>query len=199
MQDRMLVPLIVASALFMQNLDSTVVATALPAIAAGFRRQPHPPQAGAHHLSPDHRRVPAGLGLDGRPLRRAAGLPRGDRRLHRRLGAVRAFAVDRDAGLRAHRAGHRRLDDGAGRPAGRPAHGREIGAGGGALLADRAGADRPDPRAAGRRLPHHLCRAGRGSSGSTCRSASSASCWRPATCPTCAAKAESASTPAASS
>jgi EmrB/QacA subfamily drug resistance transporter len=40
MQDRMLVPLIVASALFMQNLDSTVVATALPAIAQDFGSNP---------------------------------------------------------------------------------------------------------------------------------------------------------------
>ncbi len=40
MQDRMLVPLIVASALFMQNLDSTVVATALPAIANDFGANP---------------------------------------------------------------------------------------------------------------------------------------------------------------
>jgi EmrB/QacA subfamily drug resistance transporter len=40
MQDRMLVPLIVASALFMQNLDSTVVATALPAIAQDFGANP---------------------------------------------------------------------------------------------------------------------------------------------------------------
>ncbi len=36
----MLVPLIVASALFMQNLDSTVVATALPAIAKDFGANP---------------------------------------------------------------------------------------------------------------------------------------------------------------
>ncbi len=40
MQDRMLVPLIVASALFMQNLNSTVVATALPAIAQDFGANP---------------------------------------------------------------------------------------------------------------------------------------------------------------
>ena len=40
MPERMLVPLIVASALFMQNLDSTVVATALPAIAQDFGANP---------------------------------------------------------------------------------------------------------------------------------------------------------------
>ena len=40
MPDRILVPLIVACALFMQNLDSTVVATALPAIAQDFGANP---------------------------------------------------------------------------------------------------------------------------------------------------------------
>jgi len=40
MPDRILIPLIVACALFMQNLDSTVVATALPAIAADFGSSP---------------------------------------------------------------------------------------------------------------------------------------------------------------
>ncbi|MDB5987379.1 MAG: family efflux transporter permease subunit [Nevskia sp.] len=35
-----LVPLIVACALFMENLDSTVIATALPAIASSFREDP---------------------------------------------------------------------------------------------------------------------------------------------------------------
>ena len=40
MPDRILVPLIVACALFMENLDSTVIATALPAIAADFNLSP---------------------------------------------------------------------------------------------------------------------------------------------------------------
>ncbi len=40
MPDRILIPLIVACALFMQNLDSTVVATALPAIARDFGSNP---------------------------------------------------------------------------------------------------------------------------------------------------------------
>jgi MFS family permease len=36
----MLIPLIVACALFMENLDSTVIATALPTIAAAFGESP---------------------------------------------------------------------------------------------------------------------------------------------------------------
>ena len=40
MPDRILVPLIVACALFMENLDSTVISTALPAIARDFGESP---------------------------------------------------------------------------------------------------------------------------------------------------------------
>ena len=40
MPDRILLPLIVACALFMENLDSTVISTALPAIAADFGASP---------------------------------------------------------------------------------------------------------------------------------------------------------------
>ena len=40
MPDRILLPLIVACALFMENLDSTVISTALPAIAADFQASP---------------------------------------------------------------------------------------------------------------------------------------------------------------
>jgi EmrB/QacA subfamily drug resistance transporter len=40
MPDRILVPLIVACALFMENLDSTVISTALPTIAADFGTSP---------------------------------------------------------------------------------------------------------------------------------------------------------------
>ena len=57
-----------------------------------------------------------------------------------------------------------------------------------ARLADRAGADRPGDRPAGRRLHHHLFRLARGSSGSTFRSACSAWCWRRSTSPTSAAR-----------
>ena len=60
----------------MENLDSTVLSTALPAIAAGFRREPDPPEARAHLLSPCHRGLPPGLRLARRPLRRAHDLSR---------------------------------------------------------------------------------------------------------------------------
>ena len=40
MPDRILVPLIIATALFMENLDATVISTALPAIARDFGTSP---------------------------------------------------------------------------------------------------------------------------------------------------------------
>src|SRR5260370_19658353 len=43
-----LVPLIVAVALFMENMDSTVIATSLPAIAADIGSSPPEPQL-PHH------------------------------------------------------------------------------------------------------------------------------------------------------
>ncbi len=188
MPNRILVPLIVACALFMENLDSTVLSTSLPAIAADFGEDPiHLKLALTSYLLSLAVFIPASR-LAGRPVRRAAGLPAGDRRLHHRLDPVRPVGVDRRAGRRPHRAGHRRRDDGAGRPAGDPAHRAEARARRLARLADRPGADRPGHRAAARRLHHHLFRTGAGSSGSTCRSASSASCWRRSTSRTSAAR-----------
>ena len=95
MPDRILVPLIVACALFMENLDSTVISTALPAIAADFGDEPDPPQAGADLLPAGHRHLPAGVGLARRPLRRAPHLSRRHRDLHRRLDPLRLFQFDR--------------------------------------------------------------------------------------------------------
>ena len=40
MQRTLLIPLIVACALFMENMDSTVIATSLPAIAADLHEDP---------------------------------------------------------------------------------------------------------------------------------------------------------------
>jgi MFS family permease len=40
MQQQRIIPLVVASALFMENLDSTVIATSLPAIALSLGEDP---------------------------------------------------------------------------------------------------------------------------------------------------------------
>jgi len=49
MNKERLIPLIVATALFMENMDSTVIATSLPAIAADIGREP-PDAETCHHL-----------------------------------------------------------------------------------------------------------------------------------------------------
>ncbi len=123
MPDRILVPLIVACALFMENLDSTVIATALPAIASDFGGQPNPPEAGTHLLPAGARDLHSGVGLARRPVRRAAHLPPGDRHLHRRLDPLRAVEFHSRDRVRPYRAGDRRVDDGAGRAAGDPEDG----------------------------------------------------------------------------
>ena len=68
----MLIPLIVACALFMENLDSTVLATSLPAIARRLWREPGPAQLRDHQLPVQPRRVHPDQRLGGRPLRRPA-------------------------------------------------------------------------------------------------------------------------------
>ena len=159
MPDRILLPLIVACALFMENLNSTVLSTSLPAIASGFRRS-----------SPIHLK----LALTSYLLAIAVFLPAsgwladryGARTIFRlaivvfTLGSIvcglsSSIARDRRG---ARRPGDRRGDDGAGRPAGHPQERRQARARRLARLADRAGADRAGHRPAARRLHHHLFR-----------------------------------------
>ena len=87
------IPLILAVALFMENMDSTVIATSLPAIAIDIDTSPIALKLAltAYLVSlaifiPDQR-------LDGRPLRRQERLSRGDRRIHRRFGRLRLFRI----------------------------------------------------------------------------------------------------------
>ena len=137
-----LTAVIVACAMFMQNLDSTVIATALPTMAKAFGADPVHMNVAltSYLLSP--RGVHPGQRLDRRPLRHAHGVPRRDRGVHHRLGAVRPGRQPGLPGRLAHPARHRRRDDGAGRPAGAAAHRGEAGTGGGDGLADRAGVAR---------------------------------------------------------
>jgi len=84
-----LVPLIVAVALFMENMDSTVISTSLPPSprTSGRARWNSSSRitsylAGAGDLHPGER-------LDGRPLRRPDHLPHRDPRLHARFDRLR--------------------------------------------------------------------------------------------------------------
>ena len=65
-----LVPLIVACGLFMENLDSTVLATALPAIATSLDVNPLRLNLAHHRVSLQSRRLHPGQRLGGRQVRR---------------------------------------------------------------------------------------------------------------------------------
>jgi MFS family permease len=95
MRPSRLVPLVVACALFMENLDSAVIATSLPVIAADLTQDPIALKLAPHlvphqpcHLHPRER-------LDGGPLRRAHDLSRGDRRVHGGLARLRDVELAR--------------------------------------------------------------------------------------------------------
>ena len=152
-----LTAVIVACALFMQNLDSTVIATALPTMARAFGADPvHMNVALTSYLLSLAVFIPASGWMADRYGTRTvfrAAIVVFTRRLDRRAACADTlgFLV-----LARILQGHRRRHDGAGRAAGAAAHRAEARAGGGDGLADHAGADRPGGRPAGRRLHRHL-------------------------------------------
>ena len=137
-----IVPLIVAVALFMENMDSTVIATSLPAIAADIGTNP----------------LALKLAITSYLLSLAVFLPVsgwtadrfGARTVFRAAIAVFMLGLDRlrAVGLahpvrdRAHRRGHGRRHDDAGRPPDPGAHRRQARAGRRHDLGHHAGADR---------------------------------------------------------
>ena len=110
--------LIVASAMFMEQLDGTVLATALPTMARSFNADPlHMNVALTSYLLTLAMFIPAS-GPDGRPLRVAHRVPRRDRAVHAGLHRVRAVAELDLPGVCAHAARHRRRADVTGRASG---------------------------------------------------------------------------------
>ncbi len=83
-----LLPWLVAVAFFMQSLDTTILNTAVPAIAQAMDATPLEREVGAGELYAQPRSVHPGERLDGRPLRHAARVRDGNRALHPGLGAV---------------------------------------------------------------------------------------------------------------
>src|SRR5215204_4254472 len=115
-----LVPLIVATALFMENTDSTVIATSLPVIAESLNEDPVALKlAVTSYLVSLATR--AGQRLDGRSLRLAHPVPGGARGVHGRLARLRRRRLARRLRRGALRPGDGRGHDGAGRPARAPA------------------------------------------------------------------------------
>ena len=88
-----IVPLIVAVALFMENMDSTVIATSLPAIAADIGTNPLALKLADHLVSAVAGDLHSGERLDRRPIRRAQRVPRRDRGVHVRLDRLRAVEL----------------------------------------------------------------------------------------------------------
>ncbi len=120
-----LIALIVAGAFFMEMLDGSVIATALPQMAQSFHENPVNLSIGMSAYLAYARDLHSGQRLDRRPLRIEDDLPERDRALHRGLGAVRFLELAVGVHRGAHRARRRRRDDGAGRAARRAARHRQ--------------------------------------------------------------------------
>ena len=153
---RILVPLIVACALFMENLDATVLSTALPAIANDLHQSP----------------IQLKLALTSYLLTLAVFIPasgwvadRFGTRIVFRL-AILIFAIGSalcgfansigDAGGSQGFSGNWRRDDGAGRASGDLKDHSTLRVGGSAGLVDHAGAAWTGDGSACRRFHHHL-------------------------------------------
>ncbi len=117
-----IVPLIVATALFMENMDSTVIATSLPAIARALGTNPLALKlAVTSYLLSLAIFIPAsGWTADRFGARNVFRIAIGD--LRPRLDRLRRFALARGVRRGPHLAGHGRRDDDAGRP---PHHGAQ--------------------------------------------------------------------------
>ena len=149
------VALLVAGAMFMEQLDGTVIATALPQMANSFGVAAVDLNIGMSAYLLTLGGLHSGERLDRGQVRRPHRVHQRHCDLHAGLDPVRIerelVAVHRRAGA----AGHRWRPDGADRPADRAAQHREAAPDAGHRLSDLAGIVGPDPGAAARR-PHHL-------------------------------------------
>ena len=128
---------------------------------AGDGRDAAQREVGAGELYAEPRGVHPGERLDGRPLRHAARVRRGDRAVHPGLGAVRSRDQHRDAGRLPRRAGHGRRHDDAGRTHDAGPHLRQGRAGARHELRRHPEPGRPDGGSRGRRADRHLSRLAR--------------------------------------
>ena len=91
-----LLPWLVAVAFFMQSLDTTILNTAVPAIAQAMDVTPLEHEVGAGELHAEPRGLHPDQRLDGRPLRHAPRLRLGDRRCSPLGSLLCGLAVDID-------------------------------------------------------------------------------------------------------
>ncbi len=151
-----LIALLVAGAFFMENLDGTVIATALPQMAPALACDSHRSQRGHERLHVDAGRLHSDQRMGRRPLWLAHDICRGDRHFHVLFDSLRAeqsaLAIHRGAGS----ARHGRSHDGARRPPGRAPQYREERPHAVDRLHRLAGAGGADPRASRGRIHYHL-------------------------------------------
>ena len=151
-----IVPLVVATALFMENTDSTILATALPTIARDLGLDPISLKlAVTSYLVSLAVFIPVSGWVADR-VGAVHDLPPGARRVHDRLDRLRVLQLAQPVRVLAGGAGPGRGHDGAGRPHGGDPHGAEGRAGAGAFLHRHAGADRADAGAAAGRAHRHV-------------------------------------------
>ena len=118
----MVVPLIVACAMFMEMVDANVITTALPLIARDFGKDP---QARTLRLSDKSGGFYTDFRVDSRSLRQSGGVLRRHHDLHGFVHVMWPGAILRLLCRASIHSGHRRSDDGPGRPHCDCSHGRE--------------------------------------------------------------------------
>ena len=153
---RILVPLIVACALFMENLDATVLSTALPAIARDLHQSPIQLKLALTSYLADTRCFYPCLRLGCRSIRHADHLSSGDFDLCAWIRPLRIRQLHRDAGGGQGISGTRRGDDGAGGATCDLKDDSKVGTCRSACLADHAGIARTGAGTPGRRLYYDL-------------------------------------------
>ena len=141
-----IVPLVVATALFMENTDSTILATALPTIARDLGLDPIFAEARGYLLSRQSCRLHSRQRLGRRPRRRAHHLSPRPPSVHGRVRRLRLLEFAGGLRVLARAAGRGRSHDGAGGAHGGDPNGGQKRAGTGALLHCHAGAYRPHAR-----------------------------------------------------
>ena len=152
-----IVSLVVATAIFMENTDSTILATALPTIARDLAIDPISLKlAVTSYLVSLAVFIPISGWVADR-VGSCTTFRLGARRVHDRLHRLRVLQLARPVRVLAGGAGPGRGHDGAGRAHGGDPHGAEGRAGAGAFLHRHARADRADAGAAAGRAHRHVC------------------------------------------
>ena len=121
-----LLPWLVAVAFFMESLDTTILNTAVPAIAQALEGGAAEHEVGAGQLHVEPGGIHPDQRLDGGPLRHAPRVCVGHRPVHAGVVALRNFEQHPSAGGVPHSARLRRSHDGAGGPADAGADLRQI-------------------------------------------------------------------------